>query len=142
MQSSHTCHVNKTANFKTLTGTAPGNFAVGLLSNNVLLCQTSRASRQRHRWNHRLHITGTTTVARAGFCGVSTYSSSSLSDSESVTSGLGDGDCWPAASMLLVASRGRQWCWWLAGVVSCRTSVVLEASRGLQLSYDIGGAGG
>ena len=35
-------------------GTA-GNFAVGLLSNNVLLCQTSRASRQRHRWNHRLH---------------------------------------------------------------------------------------
>ena len=51
--------------------------------------------------------------------------------------------CWPAASMLLVASRGRQWCWWLAWVVICRTtSVVLKASRGRQLSYDNGGAGG
>ena len=30
-----------------------------------------------------------------------------------------------------MASRGRQWCWWLAGVVSCgtATSVVLVASR-------------
>ena len=33
-------------------------------------------------------------------------------------------DVWPrgwrllAASMVLVASRGRQWCWWLAGAVS------------------------
>ena len=45
--------------------------------------------------------------------------------------------------MVLVVSRGRQWCWWLAGVVSCRTtSVVLEASRGGQLSYDVGGVGG
>ena len=34
------------------------------------------------------------------------------------TAGLRDGDCWPAASMLLVASRGRQ------------------------LSYDVGGVGG
>ena len=48
----HTRHVNKTANHVQNTyGTAPGNFAVGLLLNNVLLCQTSRASRQRHRWN-------------------------------------------------------------------------------------------
>ena len=52
--------------------------------------------------------TGTATAARAGFCGVNTQSSSSLSDSESLTSGRGDGDCWPAASMVLVASRGRQ----------------------------------
>ena len=30
-----------------------------------------------------------------------------------------------------MASRGHQWCWWLARVVSCRTtSVVLVASRG------------
>ena len=94
------------------------------------------------RWTTGV-TTGTATAARAGFCGVNTHSSSSLSDSESLTSGLGDGACWPAASMLLVASRGRQWCWWLAGVVSCRTtSVVLKASRGRQLSYDIGGAGG
>ena len=61
--------------------------------------------------------TGTATAARAGFFGVNTHSSSSLSDSESVTSGLDDGDCWPAASMVLVASRGCRWCWWLAGVV-------------------------
>ena len=76
--------------------------------------------------------TGTATAARAGFFGVNTHSSSSLSDSESVTSGRDDGDCWPAASMVLVASRGRRWCWWLAGVVSCgtATSVVLVASRG------------
>ena len=34
--------------------------------------------------------------------------------------------------MVLVASRSRQWCWWLAGVVTCGTptSVVLVASRG------------
>ena len=57
------------------------------------------------------------TAARAGFFGVNTHSSSSLSDSELVTSGRDDGDCWPAASMVLVASRGRRWCWWLAGVV-------------------------
>ena len=56
--------------------------------------------------------------------------------------GRGDGDCWPAVSMVLVASRGRQWCWWLAGVVSCcTTSLVLEASRGRQL-YDVSGVGG
>ena len=75
--------------------------------------------------------TGTATAARAGFFGVNTHSSSSLSDSESVTSGRGDGDCWPAASMVLVASRGRRWCWWLAGVVSCgtATSVVLVAGH-------------
>ena len=48
------------------------------------------------------------TAARAGFFGVNTHSSSSLSDSESVTSGRDDGDCWPAASTVLVASRGRQ----------------------------------
>ena len=29
-----------------------------------------------------------------------------------------------------MASRGRRWCWWLAGVVSCGTaSVVLVAGR-------------
>ena len=89
---------------------------------------------------------------------------------QSLTSGRGDGDCWPAASMVMVASRGRRWCWWLAGVVSCTatsvvlvasrgrrwcwwlagvvscgtaTSVVLVASRGRQLWYrDIGGVGG
>ena len=48
------------------------------------------------------------TAARAGFFGVNTHSSSSLSDSESVTSGRDDGDCWQAASVVLVASRGRQ----------------------------------
>ena len=33
----------------------------------------------------------------------------------------------------------RRRCWWLAGVVSCgTTSVVLVASRGCQLWYDIG----
>ena len=38
--------------------------------------------------------------------------------------------------MVLVASRSRQWCWWLAGVVICgTTSVVLVASRGRQLWY-------
>ena len=75
---------------------------------------------------------GTATASRAGFFGVNTHSSSSLSDPESVTSGRDDGDCWPAASTVLVASRGRRWCWWLAGVVSCgtATSVVLVASRG------------
>ena len=52
---------------------------------------------------------------------------------QSLTSGRGDGDCWPAASMVLVASRGRRWCWWLAGVVSCQlwypASVVLVAGH-------------
>ena len=52
--------------------------------------------------------TGTATAARAGFFGVNTHSSSSLSDSESVTSGRDDEDCWPGSSMVLVASRGRQ----------------------------------
>ena len=67
---------------------------------------------------------------------------------QSLTSGRGDGDCWPAESMVLVASRGRRWCWWLAGVVSCgtATSVVLVASRGRRwcwwLAGVVGGDGG
>ena len=129
--------------FQNTYGTAPGNFAVWLLSNNVLLCQTSWASRQRHRWSLDDIVTaGTATAARAGFFGVNTHSSSSLSDLESVTSGRGDGDCWPAASMVLVASRGRRWCWWLAGVVSCgtATSVVLVASWGRRWCWWLAGS--
>ena len=61
-------------------GTA-GNFAVGLLSNNVLLCQTSRASRQRHRWNHRLHYWHRNSSKRSS--AVAKCSSLSLSDSQS-----------------------------------------------------------
>ena len=85
---------------------------------------------------------GTATATGARVCGVKTHSSSSLSDSESVTSGRDDGDCWPAASMVLVASRGRRWCWWLAGVVSCgtATSVVLVASRGRRWCWWLAGS--
>ena len=57
MQSSHTCHVNKTTNFKTLTVLRRVTLQSGYLM--------SRASRQRHRWNYRLHITGTATAAGA-----------------------------------------------------------------------------
>ena len=57
MQSSHTCHINKTTNFKTLTVLHRVTLWSGYLM--------SRASRQRHRWNHRLHITGTTTAPGA-----------------------------------------------------------------------------
>ena len=56
--------------------------------------------------------TGTATAARAGFFGVNTHSSSSLSDSESVTSGRDDGDCWPAASTTLKGA--------VAGIMSLR----------------------
>ena len=50
--------------------------------------------------------------------------------------------------MVLVASRGRHLWYdvggaWLDGVVSCGTmSVVLVASQGRQLWYDVCGAGG
>ena len=54
---------------------------------------------------------GTATVTGARVCGVNTHSSSSLSDSESVTSGRDDGDCWPAAS----ATKGA-----VAGIMSLR----------------------
>ena len=144
MRSSHTCHVNKTANFKTLTVLR----RVTLRSGYCWIMFFSARRRERlgrgtgGRWMTGV-TAGTATATWAGVCGVNTHSSASLSDSESVTSGLGDGDCWPASSVVLVASRGRQWCWWLAGVVSCRTtSVVLKASRGRQLSYDVGGVGG
>ncbi len=91
--------------------------------------------------------TGTATAARAGFCGVNTHSSSSLSDSESVTSGLGDGDCWSASTTKGVVAGMSFRCWRLAGVVSCgTTSVVLVASRGRRwcwwLAGVVGGAGG
>ena len=38
---------------------------------------------------------------------------------------------WYPASVVMVASRGRRWCWWLAEVVSCgtATSVVLVAGH-------------
>ncbi len=149
MQSSHTCHVNKTANFKTLTVLR----LVTLRSGYCRIMFFSARRRERlgrgtgGRWMTCV-TTGTATAARAGFFGVNTHSSSSLSDSESVTSGRDDGDCWPAASMVLVATRGRRWCWWLAGVVSCgtATSVVLVASRGRRwcwwLAGVVGGDGG
>ena len=91
--------------------------------------------------------TGTATAARAGFCGVNTHSSSSLSDSESVTSGLGDGDCWSASTTKGVVAGMSFRCWRLAGVVSCgTTSVVLVARRGRRwcwwLAGVVGGAGG
>ena len=38
---------------------------------------------------------------------------------------------------MLVASRGRRWCWWLAGVVSCGTRL-----RCWRLAEVVGGAGG
>ena len=43
---------------------------------------------------------------------VNTHGSSSLSDSESVTSGRDDGDCWPAASTTLKGA--------VAGIMSLR----------------------
>ena len=41
-----------------------------------------------------------------------------------------------------MASRGRRWCWWLAGVVSCgtATSVVLVASRGRRWCWWLAGS--
>ena len=40
-----------------------------------------------------------------------------------------------------MASRGRRWCWWLAGVVSCTaTSVVLVASRGRRWCWWLAGS--
>ena len=57
------------------------------------------------RWTTGV-TTGTATAARAGFFGVNTHSSSSLSDSESVTSGHDDGDCWSAASTTKGAVAG------------------------------------
>ena len=44
--------------------------------------------------------------------------------------------------MVMVASRGRWWCWWLAGVVSCgtATSVVLVASRGRRWCWWLAGS--
>ena len=56
---------------------------------------------------------GTATAARAGFFGVNTHSSSSLSDSESVTSGRDDGDCWPAAASTTLKGA-------VAGITSLR----------------------
>ena len=94
---------------------------------------------------------GTATATGARVCGVNTYSSSSLSDSESVTSGRDDGDCWSAALMILVASRGRHLYTTLVVLVASRgcqlcTSVVLVASRGRRwcwwLAGVIGGTGG
>ena len=40
-----------------------------------------------------------------------------------------------------MASRGRRWCWWLAGVVSCgtATSVVMVASRGRRWCWWLAG---
>ena len=118
MQSSHTCHVNKTANFKTLTVLRQVTLRSGYYR--IMFFTARRRERLGRgtggRWTTCV-TAGTATAARAWFFGVNTHSSLSLSDSESVTSGLGDGDCWPAASMVLVASRGRQWCLWLAGAV-------------------------
>ena len=55
----------------------------------------------------------------------------------SLTSGRDDGDCWPAASMVLVASRGRRWCWWLG------SSVVVPRHRWCWwLAGVVGGDGG
>ena len=71
---------------------------------------------------------GTATAARAGFFGVNTHSSSSLSDS--VT------DVWPRRWRLLAGG--------VDGVGGYPgSSMVLVASRGRQLWYrDIGGVGG
>ena len=143
MQSSHTCHVNKTTNFKTLTVLR----LVTLRSGYCRIMFFSARRRERlgrgtgGRWMTCV-TAGTATATGARVCGVKTHSSSSLSDSESVTSGRDDGDCWPAASMVLVASRGRRWCWWLAGVVSCgtATSVVLVASRGRRWCWWLAGS--
>ena len=135
---SHTCHVNKTANFKTLTVLRQVTLRSGYCR--IMFFSARRRERLGRgtggRWMTGV-TAGTATATGARVCGVKTHSSSSLSDSESVTSGLDDGDCWSAASMVLVASRGRRWCWWLAGVVGCgtATSVVLVASRGRQLWY-------
>ena len=98
MQSSHTSHVNKTANFKTLT------VLVTLRSGYCRIMFFSARRRERlgrgtgGRWTTGV-TAGTAKAARAWFFGVNTHSSSSLSDSESVTSGRDDGDCWPAAGV-------------------------------------------
>ena len=105
--------------------------------NNVLLCQTSRASRQRHRWslNNRWHYwhrnRSTSWILQCQ------HAKFIVTLRLRVKSGLGDGDCWLAALMVLVASRGRQ---------LCTTSVVLVASQGRQWCWwqagTVGGAGG
>ena len=108
MQSSHTCHVNKTANFKTLTVLRQVTLRSGYCR--IMFFSARRRERLGRgtggRWMTCV-TAGTATAARAGFCGVNTQSSSSLSDSES---GL--------ASGMETAGRRRRWCWWLAGVVS------------------------
>ena len=95
MQSSHTCHVNKTANFKTLTVLRQ----VTLRSGYCWIMFFSARRRERlgrgtgGRWMTCV-TAGTATASRAGFFGVNTHSSSSLSDS--VT------DVWPRWRRLLV----------------------------------------
>ena len=96
MQSSHTCHVNKTANFKTLTVLR----LVTLRSGYCRIMFFSARRRERlgrgtgGRWMTCVTAgTATATAARAGFFGVNTHSSSSLSDS--VT------DVWPRRWRLL-----------------------------------------
>ena len=107
MQSSHTCHVNKTANFKTLTVLRQ----VTLRSGYCWIMFFSARRRERlgrgtgGRWMTGV-TAGTATATGARVCGVKTHSSSSLSDSESVTSGRDDGDCWSAASTTKGAVAG------------------------------------
>ena len=113
MQSSHTCHVNKTANFKTLTVLRQVTLRSGYCR--IMFFSARRRERLGRgtggRWTTCV-TAGTATAARAGFFGVNTHSSSSLSDSESVTSGRDDGDCWPAASTTLKGA--------VAGITSLR----------------------
>ena len=66
---------------------------------------SARRERLGGRWMTGV-TAGTATATGARVCGVNTHSSSSLSDSESVTSGRDDGDCWSAASTTKGAVAG------------------------------------